>query len=192
MATPSPKPSEDSRRRATAIRYALAIEEQKKLKSRVLDLVLEAYGLPGQPVSSPAEASSNDVQLFKTCLSLFQPSDFDDLVRERNIDDRCGYALCSNPNQKITHGGNKVWNGKGGPEFRVVPRSELEKWCSSECEQRAAFGRFQLSDEPAWLRGSQNESDHIKLMDEVVESDGLADALQVRRTGVPDSGLILA
>ena len=178
MATSSPNSGQDSRRRATAVRHAVLLEEKKKLKSRILDLVLEAYDLPSQKTSSPAEASSVDIQLFKTCLCLFQPSDFDDLVRERNIDDRCGYALCSNPNKKLPPGGDKVWNGKGGRDFRLVERAELEKWCSIECDQRAAFVLAQMSTEPSWLRDSQQEN--VKLLDEMPKTGDLADILQVR------------
>ena len=178
MATSSSNSGQDSRHRATAVRHAALLEEKKKFKSRILDLVLEAYDLPSHRISSPGEASSVDIQLFKTCLGLFQPSDFDDLVRERNIDDRCGYALCTNPNKKLAPGGDKVWNGKGGRQFRLVERAELEKWCSIECDQRAAFVRAQLSTEPAWLRDSQ--SGNMKLLDEMPKTGDLADALQVR------------
>ena len=168
---------QDSRHRSTALKHALALEEKKKLKARILDLVLEAYDLPTQAPSTPDKATSSDVRLFKTCLSLFQPSDFDDLVRERNIDDRCGYALCSNPNEKVQGGGNNVWNRKGGKEFQIVDRSELEKWCSQQCAERAGFVRAQLSTEPAWLRDSQNNG--IKLLDDMHQTVDLVEALQV-------------
>lgn len=155
------------------------LEEKKKLKSRILDLILEAYDLPRDPASSPAQVTSSDVQIFKTGLALFQPSDFDDLVRERNIDDRCGYALCPKPNQKVPGGGERVWNRKGGQDFRIVDRAELEKWCSRECGERGAFIRAQLSTEPAWLREDQNEN--VSLLDEMRQTDDLAEALQVWR-----------
>ena len=174
MATPK---GQDSRHRATAVRHAMALEEKKRLTSRILDLVLEAYDLPCQPTSSPAQASAADIQLFKSCLVLFQQSDFDDLVRERNIDDRCGYALCGRPNQKVAPGGGKVWNHRGGREFKIVDKAEMEMWCSTDCSQRAAFARAQLSTEPAWLRDSQ--PDTVRLLDEMPKSDDLIDALQV-------------
>lgn len=170
-------PGQDSQARATAIRHALQLEEQKNVQEKVLDLILEAYDLPKQPVSTPAKASAFDVQHFKSCLRLFRPSDFDDLVRERNIDDRCGYALCSNPNNKIAGGGNKVWNRKSGPDFRMIDRSELERWCSDECGERAAFVRAQLSSEPAWLRDNQN--DNVKLLDDMKKTASLITVLKV-------------
>jgi RNA polymerase II-associated protein 2 len=177
MTSPSAKPGQDSRNRAKAVQQALALEEKKTLKSRILDLVLEAYDLPSEPIASPDKASLSDVQCFRNCLSLFQPSDFDDLVRERNIDDRCGYALCSKANKKVARGGNKVWNHKTGQDFRVVDRSELEKWCSDKCGARGGFVRAQLSTEPAWLRGSNNED--VRLLDEMPQTDDLAHALRV-------------
>ncbi len=177
MATTSSNSDQDSRHRATAVKHAVMLEEKKKLKSRILDLILEGYELPSQNTSSPSEASSVDIQLFKTCLSLFQPSDFDALVGERNIDGRCGYALCAKPNKKLAPGGDKVWNGKAGREFRLVDRADLEKWCSAECGQRAAFVQSQLSTEPAWLRDSQNQN--IQLLDEMSKTDDLVGALQV-------------
>jgi RNA polymerase II-associated protein 2 len=183
MATSSSTTAGDSRGRQTAIHHALMLEEKKKLKSRILDLILEAYDLPTDSASSPALATSSDIQVFKTGLRLFQPSDFDDLIRERNIDDRCGYALCPKPNKKIPGGGNKVWNRKGGQDFRIVDRAELENWCSKECSERGAFVRAQLSDEAAWLREDQNEN--IKLLDEMRKTDDLAEALQVRFLQLP-------
>jgi RNA polymerase II-associated protein 2 len=177
MSAQAPAPTQDSQARATALRHALKIEEQKNLQDEVLDLILEAYDLPTQPGATPPDASDSDVRHFKSCLRLFRPSDFDDLVRERNIDDRCGYALCSNPNKKLDRGGNKVWNRKSGPDFRLVDRAELERWCSDECGERAAFVRAQLSSEPAWQRNSQN--DRIKLLDEMRKTANLITALQV-------------
>ena len=188
MATSASKSGQDSRHRATAVKNGLMLEEKKKLRSRILDLILEAYDLPSQRISSPTEASSVDIKLFKTSLGLFQPSDFDDLVRERNIDERCGYALCSNPNKKLAPGGAKVWNGKGGREFRLVDRAELERWCSAQCDQRAAFVRAQLSTEPAWLRDSQFED--IKLLDEMPKTGDLADVLQVCHCRLVDVGML--
>lgn len=158
----------DSSHRAIAVRRAHMIEEKKQLKNRVTDLVLEAYDLPSSSTASPSNPSTNDLKIFKEGLKYFQPSDFDDLVTERNIDDRCGYALCPKPNRKARHQGEKVWNQKGGKDFQLLDRRELEKWCSQECEARGAFAKVQLSTEPAWLRDHHNE---IRLLDEVEGGD---------------------
>jgi RNA polymerase II-associated protein 2 len=154
----------DSQIRATAYRHAQSFEEKKAVRNRVADLVVELFDLPA-PDADPAYPQPSDSSLFKQGLSLFQPSDFDDLVRERNIDDRCGYVLCPRPNVKVQGGQNTVWNGKGGKDFCLVPKADLEKWCSKECGDRAIFARAQLSKEPAWNR----ETSHVdvKLLDEV-------------------------
>lgn len=157
--------SEQAQRRARklATQHALSIEDKKKLRDRVLDLIIEAYDLPSNPSADPADPSPADAQLFHQCLTLFRPSDLDDLVHERNIDDRCGYALC--PKQKQGAGSQdvKIWNGKSGKDFALVNRSDLQKWCSPQCKHRTTFVRQQLNNEPAWLRSVQNEN--IQLLD---------------------------
>src|SRR4051812_46722946 len=84
--------------RATALRQARDIEDRKKLQARVADLVVEAFDLPSNPDADPAKPQPSDASLFRHCISLFQSSDLNDLVYERNVDNRCGYALCPKPN----------------------------------------------------------------------------------------------
>lgn len=95
-----------------------------------------------------------------------RPSDFDDVILERNIYDKCGYGLCGRPNVKVAGNAQNrvIWGKRSGPAFTVVPKRELEKWCSKQCEERAVFVRVQLGKEPAWLR-DQPVGD-IKLLDE--------------------------
>jgi len=159
--------TKDSQIRATAYRHAQSFEEKKAIRNRVADLVVELFDIPSDSSANPAHPLQSDATLFKQGLSLFQPSDFDDLVRERNIDDRCGYGLCPRPNVKV-QGGQTVWNGKGGRGFSLVPKEELEQWCSKACGDRAMFVRAQLSKEPAWNR--ETSSVDVKLLDEVQEA----------------------
>ena len=156
--------TKDSQIRATAYRHAQGFEEKKAIRNRVADLVVELFDIPADANADPANPQQSDAMLFKQGLSFFQPSDFDDLVRERNIDDRCGYALCPKPNIKV-QGGHTVWNGKGGKNFSLVPKEELERWCSEDCGNRAAFVRAQLNQEPAWTRETTNMD--IRLLDDV-------------------------
>ncbi len=176
MAIEESKTSEEERVRTTVMRQARDIDDRKKLQGRVADLVVEAFDLPSRPNADPAKPQSSDASLFKQCLSLFQPSDLDDLISERNIDDRCGYALCPKPNLKVANGGEKVWNLKGGKDFKIVDRRELEKWCSNSCQGRAAFVRAQLGTDPAWLRVIRAVD--IKLLDEV-NAESLTDSFKV-------------
>ncbi len=164
----------ESRVRATAVHHARMIEEKKQLRNRIADLVVECFDLPSQSVPSPAKASAKDVSLFKESLNLFQPTDFDDLIVERNIDSRCGYALCSNPNQKAPHQGKHVWSTEA---HFFVDKAEFERWCSKKCRDRGAFVRVQLSTEPAWLR--EDRPLDVKLLDEVIQKDDYAGALKV-------------
>ena len=146
--------SRESKVRAIALRHAYDLEDKKRLQREIIDLVIECFDLP-HDVSKETELESliqpADIATFKRALSLFQPSDFDDLIYERNVDNRCGYALCRNP--KKTFGiGEKVWNRKSGSAFKIVPKQELERFCSTVCAKKAGFVKAQLSNEPAWAR----------------------------------------
>jgi RNA polymerase II-associated protein 2 len=162
--------------RETALRHARILEDQKRVKAQVADLILECYDFPSQQDASPSAPSPADAKVFNTALSLFQTTDFDELVSERNIDERCGYALCSNPNKKARHGGNKVWNQKGGKDFKLVDKAEFEKWCSKSCQARGEFVKGQLSSEPAWLRDVTETK--VRLLDDMQEADDLVAAVR--------------
>jgi RNA polymerase II-associated protein 2 len=164
------------RHRETATRHAQILEDQKRIRSQVIDLIIECYDLPSQPDVQPSDPRPPDAKLFNKALSLFQPSDFDELVSERNIDDRCGYALCPNPNQKARHGGTKIWNRKGGKNFKMVDRVDVEKWCSPSCKARGDFVKGQLSSEPAWLRDVTETQ--VKLLDDMQRADDLSAAIK--------------
>lgn len=160
-------PAQENPGRATALRHAYDLEEKKRIQREVTDLIIECFDLPSANLTPQSEDNPSHTPVgaktFKRALSLFQPSDFDDLVYERNVDARCGYALCSRPNRKLGTA-KKVWNGKAGSEFRIVDRTELEKWCSDDCAKKAAFAKSQLSPDPAWVREEPVKS--IKLLDD--------------------------
>ena len=159
--------------RNIALRRAYDIEDKKRLQTQITDLVIECFDLPSQKVikESPSDLTppaQSDVSTFKRALTLFQPSDFDDLVYERNIDHRCGYALCSRPNKQLGSA-VKVWNGRYGSDFELVRREELERWCSGVCARKAAFVTKQLSTEPAWVRSEPYPV--VKLLEESEKLD---------------------
>lgn len=162
--------------RETAVRHARILEDQKRVKAQVADLIIECYDLPSQRKTSPSQPVSADVKVFSTALSLFQPSDFEELVSERNIDDRCGYTLCPRPNQKALGGGNKIWNRKGGKDFKLVDKADFEKWCSKACRMRGEFVKGQLSTEPAWLRDVTETK--VRLLDDLEQANDLAAAMK--------------
>ncbi|KAK5056040.1 hypothetical protein LTR84_012591 [Exophiala bonariae] len=163
-----PENDREQRIRSTAVRHAQDIESRKRLQAQIADLVVSAFDLPSSPTADPASPLASDATLFKRCLALFRPSDLDDLIYERNVDDRCGYALCPRPNEKLANAGQKVWNQKGGKDFRLLDKADLEKFCSKACRERTTFVRAQLRTEPAWLRPDvQIAANDLKLLDEM-------------------------
>ena len=49
--------------------------------------------------------------------------------------------------------------------MKIVPKAELDRWCSKECGHRAVFLRAQLNESPVWVSGGLKED--IVLLDEV-------------------------
>ena len=146
----------NERNRQIALHHARLLQHRKDIESLILsstETLLDLPSLSSRPSSSP---SPSDVSKVKNALKPFQRSDFDELVEERNIDDKCGYVLCGKPNRRqTTKSKYRVLTGRGdGMEtgFKVVERRELERWCSDDCGRRALFLRVQLSIEPAWTR----------------------------------------
>lgn len=142
----------EARIRQVAMRHALSIQERKNLQGKVLDMILTAYDLPSSATADPTHPDSTDATTFRDCLRIWRPSDLDELVQERNLDDRCGYALCGRANQKQKP--TKIWDKKHGT---FVDRPWDTRWCSNDCKERNDFVRRQLASEPAWLRQEQNQ-----------------------------------
>lgn len=145
---------------AIALQHADQIQAQKDAQALILDRILELIDFPSSQSADPAQPSTADAAALKAALAPFQPADFDNLVLERNIEGRCGYALCprehrkEDPNAKF----RILWGPKGsgdngrGREMKVVPRERLEMWCSDQCAERALYLRVQLAEEPVWER----------------------------------------
>ncbi|EED20511.1 DUF408 domain protein [Talaromyces stipitatus ATCC 10500] len=145
---------------ATALQHANQIQAQKDAQALILDRILELIEFPSSESADPAHPSTTDAAALKAALIPFQPADFDNLILERNIEGRCGYALCprehrkEDPNAKF----RILWGPKGsgqngrGREMKVVPREKLEMWCSDKCAERAMYLRVQLAEEPVWER----------------------------------------
>lgn len=164
--------SQEDRNRETALYHANLIQHRKNIEMDILTSMEDMIDLPLQrgPHLSAASPSSTDVSYFKSAMRLYQPTDYDDLVQERNINDRCGYVLC--PNLRLKESDMKKGQyriiGKSGNanNFKVVDKDELEKWCSTDCAKRALYVRVQLSERPAWERTNQTAS--IDLMREEI------------------------
>jgi len=175
-------PSKADRDRETALYHANLIQQRKDIE---LEILLSTETLIDYPLSktpyNASNPSSADAASFKSYLRHFQPSDYDALIVERNINEHCGYALCPNLRLKEKGGGTYRLLGKSGKakDFRIVEKSELEKWCSEACARRALYVRVQLSETPAWERGATGSKVQIDLLDEPKsEEDVVVEKLQ--------------
>ncbi|OJJ46657.1 hypothetical protein ASPZODRAFT_132755 [Penicilliopsis zonata CBS 506.65] len=154
------RPGTDPRHLAIALHHAQQIQAQKDTQTLILDRILELIELPSSPTADPATPAAADVAALKSALRPFQPADYDNLILERNIEGRCGYALCPREHRKedprvrfrIVWGAKGSGAGGRGREMDIVPREKLEMWCSSECAERAMYIRVQLAEEPVWER----------------------------------------
>lgn len=139
----------------------------------MLDSILTLTELPRHPPQdsslggssggnrAAAHPSPEDAREFAAHVRLFAPGDYDALVEERNSLGRCGYALCPQPRRLF--GGPKGRGGSsgggGGGTWKlnwatgdIVPRKELEKWCSTKCARRALYIKVQLNETAVWER----------------------------------------
>ena len=165
---PTTTSSREDHNREVALFHANLIQQRKDIE---LTILLSTETLIDYPLArAPYDASNpspSDAQTFKSLLRPFQPSDYDALILERNINGHCGYALCPNARVQDNGGGKYRLVGKHGKakDFRIVDKEDLEKWCSDQCAKRALYVRVQLSESPAWERESPYGVD-IDLLDE--------------------------
>ncbi|KAL8699094.1 MAG: hypothetical protein Q9201_006200 [Fulgogasparrea decipioides] len=161
----APTNSREEHNRQLALHHARLIQDRKDIEAQVLAATESLLDLPSSLNASPAEPSAADTATVKEGLRLFQPSDYDALVEERNINRRCGYTLCPRENRhQNTNGKYRIIIDKQ-KDFKFVETKELEKWCSDECARRALYLRVQLNKEPAWTR-EWKAADPVKLYKE--------------------------
>lgn len=134
----------DRRNLSIALRHATRIQGQKNVEAQIanIEVLLE---LPTGLSFTASEASK-----FVSLLQIFQPSDFDNLVEERRIEGRCGYALCANAPRSAKLGAGAAWKLKA---------QGAGDYCSNDCLRKALYVKTQLSGVPAWERepGEQPE-----------------------------------
>ena len=144
--------SREARAREAAIHHARLLQERKDVEMEILENMESLIEYPASSDADPAQPLSEDVTHIKKMLIPFQPSDYDALIEERNINRKCGYILCPKPNKLR---GTKAKFGflhtkdKG---MKIVDQKTLEQWCSPQCGKRALYLRVQLDEEPAWER----------------------------------------
>jgi RNA polymerase II-associated protein 2 len=177
----------NDQQKSTALHYARNIQYQKSTKEKVLDLIVNTVDLPSLPNADPSRPSASDATLFQRALSLFQPKDFDDMILERNIYEKCGYALCPRPNlkQDRVQRDQTFRSMKEGRKYRLTTKEELDKWCSVECAERAIYVRLQLATEPAWLRSTPVEVIPLNESGKGAAEEDLASTMQGLGLGEP-------
>ncbi|OJD16088.1 hypothetical protein AJ78_03721 [Emergomyces pasteurianus Ep9510] len=166
----------DPRHLAIALHHANQIQARKDTEALILSRIEELISFPSSPIAQASSPIPADAKAFKEALIPFQPSDYDNLILERNIDGRCGYVLCANEHRKEDPKAKfrVVWGKKGsgpggrGKEMKVVPKEQIERWCSDECAERAMYIRVQLIEQPAWERGTvgRQQAEQLLLLEE--------------------------
>ncbi|KAL2267018.1 hypothetical protein VTJ83DRAFT_4295 [Remersonia thermophila] len=184
-ATTTPAGSQPSLTRAELLQQQeLAARQRLLQKLRDSDLVkppvpLETFELlsrfpraADRPASSPAADDAADLL---RALAGFQPSEYLDLIEERNCLGRCGYALCPRPRRR--HEG--AWKLRSSAASAVVARTaDLNKWCSDACAVRAMHLKVQL-DNPSYVRVEEEEEEENE---EAQEAGGKKVVRRVRKS----------
>lgn len=163
-----PTVSHEDRNRETALYHANLLQQRKDVENTIFESTETLLDFPSSSASDPAQPLERDVVDVQNLLKSFQPSDYDSLVSERNIDKKCGYVLCPHANRlQDTDAKYRILHVRDNAthSLKFVEREELERWCSDECGRRALYIRVQLSDEPAWSRTAGSSGD-ITLLDE--------------------------
>ncbi|KAG9192561.1 RNA polymerase II-associated protein 2 [Alternaria panax] len=149
-APPAARPV-DPRHLAVARHHATVLEDRKRVEAEVLEAVMALMDFPTAPDADARRPSPSDARFFQNAVLPFQPADYDALIEERNIADRCGYALCPRPKKKARSTARKQFIDTDHG-VQIVDRKVLEVWCSDDCARRALYVKVQLNEEPAWMR----------------------------------------
>lgn len=151
--TTLPAPPNPHDARTVAIHHANLLQTRKDTEAAILDNLFALIDLPQHTSHPPSSPHPADIADFNELLRPFQPSDYDDLITERNLaDNRCGYALCPNRRRRFKGAGTYKMVNKGRKDFDIVETRELERWCSTECTRRALWVKVQLNETAAWER----------------------------------------
>jgi len=169
--------------RALAVQHAEIIQHRKDLEREILDSIvtLSEYPQVRTGGASAAAPAAPDVADFKNGVRLFQPSDYDALVEERNANGLCGYALCPRP--RVKHRGGGEWKIVNGG---IAQRKEIEKWCSKDCAKRALYVKVQLNETAAWERAGIPEIEIDLLGEEKLEDVTTSAVRELQRLRLQD------
>ncbi|KAK8042619.1 Rtr1/RPAP2 family protein [Apiospora phragmitis] len=151
----SEEPDAAARARNLAIYHASIIHDRRQISDTISDSVIALSKLPSGSASPPPSAASpsdDDAVAFTSQIRLFQPSDYEELIEERNCLGKCGYVLCPKPGTKVNQTGEFKLVNFGRKDFAIVPKKEMERWCSQTCARRAMYIKVQLNETAAWER----------------------------------------
>jgi RNA polymerase II-associated protein 2 len=186
VSTNAPPPARpvNPRHLDVALHHANILEERKRVEAAVLDSIVTLLDYPTLPEADAKRPAASDADAFREAIVAFQPADYDALIEERNIADKCGYALCPKPKRKARSTAKKhfVDTDRG---VEIVDRKVLEVWCSDDCAKRALYVKVQLSEEPAWLRQG-GHGDPIELLVDNVDDQHQALPLRLKQQGTTE------
>ncbi|CCC05052.1 hypothetical protein SMACR_07375 [Sordaria macrospora] len=125
---------------------------------------------------SASNPSPQDTAQFLSLIKDFTPTEYLELIEERNCLGACGYVLC--PRKKRNYEG----------EYKIIMRTgniakteDLNKWCSDECAVRALYVKVQL-DNPSYVTDLETGRRVVKVELREEKKKKLAAAAQEKQT----------
>jgi len=164
------------RAREIALHHAQIIQNQKDVENNIFESLEDLIDFPLTEGVSADKPSSSDVQAFQMLVAPFRPKDFDELILERNLADKCGYVFCPNePRPEAAKGKSRIIGKSSAQTLKIVDSNKVARWCSDDCAIRAVHIKVQLNDEPAWLRVESKPAEIAPLtgdIDENIDASG--------------------
>ena len=151
--------------RQTAIHHAQLLQQRKDIETANLAAMEELMEFPTDSSTDAAYPHQGDVIRFEQLITLFQPSDYDELFTERNCMDKCGYVFCPRPRRQYPDRGVVHLAAGGKHNTKFLSAKHVEIWCSDACARRALYTKVQMNEQPAWERIG-GHAQRIELLDE--------------------------
>jgi len=169
--------NKDTRLREIAIHHANIIQHQKDVENQIFESLEALIDYPLSTNGTAADPSASDVEGFRTLVTSFRPRDFDELIKERNLADKCGYVFCPrSPTVDNAKGKSRILGKSSIQNFKIVDADKIARWCSDDCALRAVHISFQLNEEPAWLRSESSSSQIVPLTGDITTTSSQVSA----------------
>jgi hypothetical protein len=136
----------------TALFHAKKIEEQKVLEFQILDDLEKLIDYPKNPDTTADSPQPDDIENVTSLLQLFRLGDYDDLIEERRIDNKCCYILCPKPPSRPKDVSGRKILFKNNGDIYTMPADKYYVWCSPECSKRSDYLRSQIERADSWSR----------------------------------------